>query len=125
MKAVLTNNLILKLCALSLGYGIWFITSQTRIALFSLVVPLCLDNKPDDWDISGPTHIKISLKAPRTDLALIDTSNLGVHIDCSKLHRGNNSITVHEENLYIPGSVHLIDYNPAPLTLVVSTKDVL
>jgi hypothetical protein len=122
IKTILSNNLILKICALGIAYGVWLIINHVQIVTFSVHVPVCVYNKPETWDVTTPTYVNLVLKAPRTDIGLLDMQQLAVHIDCSTLQTGINYIAIEEKHLYIPSTMNVVYYNPSPLNVTVSLK---
>lgn len=117
LKNILWNNLTLKIMSLLLGYSFWVMISQTLPVTISLPVPLSFYNVAPDIKINAPETITITLRGKRAHLNHIDYGTIAFHIDGTTLQEGKNYIPLKAEQLFLPESINLLDYNPSPLMI--------
>lgn len=116
-KAIITNNLTLKVISLIMGYTFWFTWSQTQTTSYNLDVPLCVYNIPDTAQIKAPETISIALAGTLQDLNNLDLNNLAIHIDGTTLREGDNQCIVKDEQLFVPDTIKMVHYAPSNILI--------
>jgi len=122
LKTILIKNTPLKVCSFILGYTLWSTFSSMQTITQELTVPLCCYQMPATIDFDAPETINITLSGKKNQLASINAQNLAVHIDAGDLPLGNNPIAVTAEKLFLPESIKLVHYSPAPLMITTRIK---
>lgn len=122
LKTLLIKNTPLKVCSFILGYALWSTFSSMQTITQELTVPLCCYQIPTSIDFDAPETITITLSGKKNQLATLNTQELAVHIDAHDLPIGNNPISVTAEKLFLPESIKLVHYSPAPLMITTREK---
>jgi len=122
LKTILIKNTPLKVCSLILGYTAWSIFSGMQTITQEMTVPLCCYQVPKTIDFNAPETISIILSGKKNQLASINTQELAIHIDAHDLSLGNNPIAITAEKLFLPESIKLVHYSPAPVIINTTTK---
>lgn len=104
------NNLSLKILALVFGYTLWTSLAEKHEVELSLDAPLSFYNEKN-YAIQGPESVNITLRGPRKDFyQTIQT--VAVHVNADTLKPGTHTITINEQNLFLPKHVKLVDSTP-------------
>lgn len=122
VKKILINNAPLKVCSLILGYTFWSIVSGMHTITQEFVVPLCCYNVPETVDFYAPETMHITLSGKKNQLNALNYQDLAIHIDAHNVIVGNNPIIITAERLFLPESIKLVHYSPAPVIIKTSTK---
>lgn len=115
------TNVPHKIVALVIGYGIWFLLSQTHTQQITVEVPVCFYGAAIESIAHAPETISITLSGTRNCLAQLDLDALAVHIDADDLIQGQNPIDITEEKLFLPDSVNVVHCNPSYLTITTAS----
>jgi len=118
------HTLHLKILALCIGYGLWYILSQTNSATITVSVPLCFDNTQQTQTIEAPETVSVTLSGPRNELATLELDSLAIHLEISHLPLKKHTITLCSNNLHLPEQVNLIHYEPSPITLQINEQQI-
>lgn len=124
-KNNLVRNIPHKIFALVIGYHLWLMVSSLVPAHRWLEVPLCFYATPQDITIQAPETIRLALAGSRTDLYHLDTKILAVHIDSHALTPGSHTLTLSQEQLLLPRTVHVAHWSPSNMEIIAYTKDPL
>ena len=84
-------------------------------------VPLCFAAS-DEYNITAPEKITVTLKGRRADLYTLDTTTLAAHINAEKLSCGKHGIILKENHLFLPYSIALAQYTPSNIVITVTKK---
>jgi len=122
IKKILTTNIVLKIISCILGCVTWYIVAGSCTHTLQVTVPLTFYNIPEQWTISAPETIIITLLGKRNIIRSIDTAILAAHINGSILHEGTQSAILTSQQLFLPSSIKLIDWNPMPLLITITQK---
>lgn len=114
------NNPTLKIASGIIGYGIWFMLSQSQQTQLIVEVPLCFYNQPQHLTINSPENIMISLSGKRTDLFALDRANLAIHINAAELTLGNHALEISSKTLFLPSRIKLVHYSPINALIAVN-----
>lgn len=117
------KTLMLKFFAIIFGCTIWYIFSQSRQDTISINVPLCFYNTEKIKLIESPDNIRVTLSGTRQELINMDIEHLAAHIDASKLNVKSADISIESYNLFLPTTIKLVHYNPAPIPVHVTLQD--
>lgn len=116
IKNLLLSNCNLKLISLVIGYGLWFLYSQSTTIQLDYTIPVCFYAANQEIS-SAPESVVVTLQAKRSDILQCDLTNLAVHINSTKLKPGNNLIAVNEKTLFLPESIKMVYCKPQPLEI--------
>lgn len=122
LKNILWNNLTLKVLSLLFGYAFWSMISQSLAVTVSIPVSLSFYNVPQNIAVEAPETIKVTLRGKRAHLNHLDCATLAFHIDGTALHSGDNYVSLKAEQLFLPETINLLDYNPSPLVIHINEK---
>ena len=122
LKTILIKNTPLKVCSLILGYTVWSIFSGMQTITQELTVPLCCYQIPTTIDFDAPETVNITLSGKKNQMTSINTQDLAIHIDARDLPLGNSPIAITAERLFLPESIKLVHYSPAPLMITTTKK---
>lgn len=122
IKTILTKNTPLKVCSFILGYTLWSIFSGMHTITQEITVPLCCYQLPATRDFNAPETVTIMISGKKNQLTAINHQDLAVHIDARDLSLGNNPITITAERLFLPESIKLVHYSPAPIMITTMKK---
>jgi hypothetical protein len=119
------KTITLKLLALIFGSSLWYIFSQSRTDTISLDIPLCFYGTEKIIRLDAPEKIHITLCGMRSDLASLDIEQLVAHVDACKLNPKAAYITIESHNIFLPTTIKLVHYSPAPIPVHVELQDKL
>lgn len=122
IKNSLLNNATIKVFSLILGYALWSILSDHHTKTISVTAPLCFYGQNENITIKAPESITVDLKGKKRELAVLDVSNLALHIDACGLKKGLNPIAVHNATLFLPDSICVVHYFPTKIFVDVQEK---
>ncbi len=117
IKNNLTNNAVIKLLSLIIGYGIWSCLAQHQTVDLWLTVPLCFYGT--EKQIKAPDAIAVQIAGRRNHLALIDLESLAAHINADSLHAGPNAIILKNSHLFLPPTINVLNWCPSNVTITV------
>lgn len=103
--------------ALFFGIATWFIISQHRNETRTYTIPLCFYNRTQEQSIKAPETIEVTLTGKRHELVNIDSKNLSAHINAQTLKAGASRIQLSKQHLYLPSTIALKNYAPAPILI--------
>lgn len=115
--------IMLKFLALIFGCSLWYIFSQTRIDTLSLDIPLCFYGTEKNIGIHAPEKIHVTLCGTRSDLASLDLEQLCAHVDACAFDTKSAHIALTSHNIFLPTTIKLIHYDPAPIPVHVEIQD--
>ena len=116
-------SIILKICALVIGYAIWHVFSQAQTITITHTVPVCFDNQSDKQIIKGPETVTVSLQGKREAFRTIDLNLLAAHINIARLSAQQSRIHLLCSHLFLPEHILLVDYSPAPIVVEMSEEN--
>jgi YbbR domain-containing protein len=122
ITTLILSNLPLKILSLICGYGVWSMMSQSHIITVTHQVPVCVYNAQANKEVRVPETIEVTLQATRSTLYSLDAQELGIHIDASRLHNGDNQLLVDRTTLFLPDKVNVVHYSPSNATILVTEK---
>ncbi|MGE0010010.1 MAG: hypothetical protein AB7F19_05730 [Candidatus Babeliales bacterium] len=122
LKQLILTNLPIKLLSLTSGYLVWALISGSHVMSITHDVPVCMYNAESHQTINAPQTITITLQAPRSKIYSLDRDELAIHIDASRLHKGENQLLVDRSTLFLPDGVNLVHYTPSNAVINVTEK---
>ncbi len=122
LKTILIKNTPLKICSFILGYAVWSIFSGIQTITQELTVPLCFYQIPTTIDFDAPETVNITLSGKKSQLTSIKMQDFAIHIDARNLPLGNSPIAITAERLFLPESIKLVHYSPAPIMITTTKK---
>lgn len=117
LKNILTQNIIIKILSLMIGYGIWLSLAQLHTSAMQLTIPLCFYGT--EKQIQAPDLITVHLSGKRHHLTTINPSALAIHINADSLHDGQNQLILQNSHLFLPKTINVIHWSPTPITIIV------
>lgn len=118
IKKIITTKYILKIASFILGFSFWYILSQSRPIEISYTVPLTFYGKNCE-KLEADETITLRLKGYKSDFYSLDLKELAAHINSDQFIEGKNYITIHENNLFLPQSIKLLDCTPSNVVVIV------
>lgn len=116
-KKTMWRNTSLKLTALVFGYTFWYIFGQSHTSSAWITVPLYFYNVPKQLAIKDPETVTLKIIGKRSDLRLLDTTQLAIHINAEELTPGKNLLTLNEQSIFLPEPIKLVHYLPSNPTV--------
>jgi hypothetical protein len=117
------KTITLKLLALIFGCSLWYIFSQTHTDTLSLDIPLCFHDTEKINHLDAPEKIHVTLRGLRSDLVSLDIEQLAAHFDACKLNPKTALIAIESHNIFLPTTIKLVHYSPAPIPVHVELAD--
>lgn len=115
------NNKTIKIVSLIIGYSLWSYLGQIYQVDKWVTVPICYYNIPEDMAINASEEkLTINLRGKRDDIKYC--SELGLHIDASKLCEGTQFIIPDDQMLFLPKTVKMVHYKPLKISINVGKK---
>ena len=122
VKHLLQNNASLAIVSLFFGYSFWHIATHNHIISTTITVPLCFHGA-DEFDISAPEKVEVTLVGKRIDLYALDTATLAVHISLDESFSTKHGIIIKESHLFLPHTITLARYKPSNITIQTTKKE--
>lgn len=119
LKNLFCSNALLKIICLLLGYSFWYIASFDSIITIQVNVPLCFAHTEDNYQVTAPETIDITIKGKRSALYALEKDSLAAHININKLLPGKHGIILTEQHLFLPKNISLVQYKPSNLSLTI------
>lgn len=85
-------------------------------------IPLSFHDIPEDLTINAPESVDITLHGKRVDFHYLDHDSLAVHIDASKLKKGENCIKLSEQQFFLPEPLKLLNISPSTILIFIQEK---
>lgn len=96
----------------------WYLLNQFIPISVTTTVPLCFYQTEINQKIDAPEMVTITLTAMRSEMRKIDFSVLAAHIDVREV-KNECPFKLAARNLFLPSSIKLLHYEPAPLKIQV------
>lgn len=122
IKQLILTNLPIKLISLVSGYLVWSLISGSQVICITQEAPVCIYNNETHQSINAPETITVTLQAQRNRLYSLDAEELAIHIDASRLHKGQNQLLVDRSTLFLPEGVNVVHYSPSNAVILVTEK---
>lgn len=117
---VLTGHIVEKIIAALLACGLWFAFGhQQEIIRRDLVIPIEYRNLAADWIIAEPKpkEATVSLSGSESAFNLMNTKELTISLDMSKVKEGDNEFSLTKDSVRGPADVAIINITPAKIDL--------
>lgn len=118
-KKLISNNCILKILSLIVGYSIWAYLGQHYSMSQEFTIPVAVYNANQKNIALDTQQIKVLLNGTRHDLRTC--SKLAMHINANEYALGTHHIIPNPEQLLLPESVKLVQSKPYKVTLQATT----
>jgi len=116
------NNKTIKIVSLIIGYSLWSYLGQIYQIDKWVTAPICYYNVPEDMVINASQEkLTVHLTGKREDIKYC--SDLGLHIDASKLCEGQQLIIPDDQMLFLPKTVKMVHFTPLKISITISKKD--
>ena len=119
-KPITTKNLLLKIASLFFGFCFWYLFMQQHV--HTVIAPICFHDLPEDVIIDAPENVEIVLRSKNLTFHEHDHENIAVHIDGQSLNKGNNSIALTEQHLFLAEHVSLLSSTPSTILVYIHEK---
>ena len=117
------KRLLLKAASLFLGFALWQFFMNHQIGYKQLHSQLSFHDMPATTCIKAPDSVEITVRGTESAINSIDRETLAFHIDASRLHEGENLITLTEHQLFLPERTELLTCTPSTILVYVQKKD--
>jgi YbbR domain-containing protein len=125
MMRLLQKNLVWKVIALGLAFGLWMLMNGSRELTMSLSVPVQYRNIPRSLEISSEIveEAHLILRGPSTRLSRVEGANTPVIIDMGRVQApGERTFNITRENVRLPSGVVLERVIPAQVRMNLETR---
>lgn len=119
IKQLIFHNIPLKIVSLVGGYLLWVMISGSHVVNVTHHVPVGLYNTTSEQQIEAPETIVVTLQAPRHALYNLDVEELALHVDASRLQKGENHLHVDRSTLFLPEGINVVHYSPSNAVITV------
>jgi len=109
------KNIPLKLLSFIFGFLLWALFIVAHVEYHDIVIPLSFYGSKKSETIDSPHFVVASLVGKRIDCNILQKKNLTVHIDASRLEKGENRVNLYEQQLFLPESLKLLNYTPSSI----------
>lgn len=104
------------------GYLVWAMVSQSHVITVAHVAPVCVYNASEQCKMNVPETVTIMLQGQRSLLYSLDTNEIAVHVDASRLHAGDNHLVVDRATLFLPDGINVVHYSPSNAVINITEK---
>lgn len=121
-KNSLLSNLTIKIFSVFMGFYLWSFLGGIYWHTKSVRVPVCLYNIPTNKQIMvKPEYVSVQIQGKRADLK--QCSDIAFHLNAATLAEGEHKLAPHEEDLFLPKTVSMVNYKPQTITVKVVTSN--
>lgn len=117
LQELLLSNGATRVMACLIGFICWSILNESHKHSTKLMVPVSFYHVPEGYTIEAPEQIQITVMATLNQLRNLDTENLALHIDGSRLCEGMNAIDITAQQLLLPPEINLVKYKPVHIIM--------
>jgi YbbR domain-containing protein len=116
----LFRNIVLKILALVFAITMWFFVVGEKGLEVGFLIPLELKGMPEDLMIINDirSHIDIRITGPKTLLAGLSPTQMGITLDLSKSKAGNNVFPVFPKDVKAPRGFKVTRVNPTNIKVI-------
>jgi hypothetical protein len=117
------KKFLIKIISLVLGFSIWYLYKQTSYEHINLDIPVYFYNNEDPHrTIRAPETVHVTLAGTRKNLGQLDKEHLAIHLDASRFFKPMCYTTLDSQNFFLPTTIKLVCYNPAPIPVEVLSQ---
>jgi len=116
------KKLLIKILSISLGFSLWYMYNQGRYDSINLDIPVYFYNEVTHKTVRAPEIIHVTLSGTRKNLNLLEKEQLAIHLDASRYSKPMTYVTIDNQNLFLPTTIKLVHYNPAPIPVEVLSQ---
>jgi hypothetical protein len=121
-KRMKNNNILLKLASLMFGFAFWYLCMHHTTGYQQLLVPLSFHDIPNNVVIDAPETVAITVRGNRAVFHTLDREVLVFHINASNLNKGENTIRLSDQPLFLPEQLRLLNCSPSTILVYVHDK---
>jgi YbbR domain-containing protein len=118
------HNLGLKLVSLVLAAGLWLVLARDKTAVVAVVVPVELQNIPDNLEVSSE-HIhdaEVRVRGPERTIHRLQSSDVHAELDLSHIRPGEHTFDLNAEQIRVPRGLQVEQVIPSQLHLAFDTR---
>ncbi len=118
------HNWGLKLLALGISFLLWTTYTGEPIAEVSYPVPIEFNNLPKELEISGdvPAQARVRVRGRSALLRRLTPVDLGVSVDLSGAHPGDNPIPLTPDQVAAPYGATVVRVTPAQVRVTLTPR---
>lgn len=120
LSELLTGHILEKLTALSLACGLWMVFGHTQdIIRRDFIIPIEYRNLASEWIIAEPKpkEATVALSGTESAFTLMDSKDLKISLDMSKVQEGNNEFLFSKDSIRQPPGISVVDITPEKVAL--------
>ena len=119
MRALLLENLPLKLVSLALAALLWFVIAGEKTSEMGLSVPVELQNFPKDLELTGePVNaVEVRLRASPGIIQRLGPGDVSAQVDLTGVQEGEHIVHLTGDSIRVPFGVKVVKITPSILTL--------
>lgn len=114
---LLQSRIFIKINACIIGYILWLMLAGYQTIHRTIQAPVCFYNLSDEYTITAPTTVQLSLRSTRKNLEKFDVINSAIHVNAAHFTQGNHMILLDKENLFLPEEIKLVNLRPSSLSI--------
>ncbi len=116
----LFRNIVLKILALVFAIAMWFFVVGEKGSEIGFLIPLELKGMPADLIVLNEikSHIDIRITGPKTLLAGLSPTQMGITLDLSKSKAGNNVFPLFPKDVKAPRGLKVTRVNPTNIKVI-------
>ncbi len=116
----LFRNIVLKILALVFAITMWFFVVGEKGSEIGFLIPLELKGMPADLIVINEikSHIDIRITGPKTLLAGLSPTQMGITLDLSKSKAGNNFFPLFPKDVKAPRGLKVTRVNPTNIKVI-------
>jgi YbbR domain-containing protein len=118
------RNLGLKVLALVIGTGLWFVVSGPRVDRMRSGVPVQYRNTPPALDLSNQTQaVDVHVRGVEGRVSSLQPNEILVSVDLSGRLPGIVELPLRVDQIAAPSGVEIVQVEPSAVTLLLERRD--
>ena len=118
------RNLGLKIVALMMGTGLWFVVNGPRVDRVVTGVPVSYRNTPSALDLSNQTQsVDVHVRGVEGQLSQLQPGEIQVTVDLSGRLPGPLEVPLRADTILAPPGVEVIQVEPSVVALLLERRD--
>jgi YbbR domain-containing protein len=118
------NNFGLKLVALLLAVGLWFVVARDPIAEVEMRVPIELHNVAENLEVDARnfTEAQIRIRGPERVIHRLQPGDVWVRVDVSSVRPGERTFDLSARQAHVPQDLEVVQISPSQFQLSFDTR---
>ena len=118
------RNIGLKIVALAIGTGLWFVVSGPRVDRVVSAVPVTYRNTPATLDLSNQTQtVDVHVRGVSRQVTSLQPGDLVVAVDLSGRQAGLVELPLRVDQITAPAGMEVVQVDPSVVSLLLEGRD--